>query len=158
MYQNTIYMVWQSHTIMNTEIIRGKIDKPIFQAIVLVLSCLLLQMLAFLIYNNTSAEVALVPWIISGAFTLLYAFFSAIMLLKTRDINAYLIQSVAGYVIVLLLGGGLAYAFSLGVEGGFDSMRLIYSLITFSFFVFLTIVFFMRKIIEYAQRQDPDNR
>ena len=79
------------------------------------------------------------------------------LLLKASSIHTYLKQSFYAYFAVLILSGGMAYVFSLGIEQGVcTSMRLIYGAITFAYFVFLMIVYFMRKIIEYAQRQDTE--
>ena len=119
-------------------------------------SCLVLQLILFIAYSSTTGVIAHMPWIISGAFVLFYAFLNAMLLLKASSINTYLKQSFYAYFAVLFLSGGMAYVFSLGIEQGFTSMRLIYGAITFAYLVFLMIVYFMRKIIEYAERQDTE--
>ncbi|NND09507.1 MAG: hypothetical protein HKN87_24315 [Saprospiraceae bacterium] len=139
------------------ENIKERILSPIQQAILLMVSCLILQLLIFIAYSTTKGEIAHLPWVISGTFVLLFAFVNALLLLKAKSINSYLKQSFYAFLSVMLLSGGMAYAFSLGdVENG-GSMRFIYGAITFAYFIFLMIVFFMRKIIEYAQRQDTEH-
>ena len=124
---------------------------------ILMASCLVMQLILFIAYSSTSSEIAHMPWIISGAFVLFYAFINAMLLLKASSIQTYLKQSFYAYFAVLILSGGMAYVFSLGIEKGFSSMRFIYGAITFAYLVFLMIVYFMRKIIEYAQRQDTEH-
>ena len=139
------------------ENIKERILSPIQQAMLLMVSCLILQLIVFVAYSTTKVEIARVPWIISGAFVLLFAFVNAILLLKAKSINSYLKHSFYAFLSVMLLSIGMAYAFSLGVTKSGGSMRFIYGAITFAYFVFLMIVFFMRKIIEYAQRQDTEH-
>ena len=133
-------------------------EYPLHQAAMLIISCLLVQLIALVVAVSLPSLSFGSPWIISGAFTLFYAFLNALLLLNTEQMNRYFSHSFYGYFLVLFLGAGMAYVFALANPASAESMRFIYGIITFSYFIFLTIVFFMRKIIEYAQRQDTEHQ
>ncbi len=131
---------------------------PIAQAVVLAVCCLVFQFLAFLIRASTGSEDVSAVWIISAACVLFFAFLNAILALQAESVGTYVVGSFSGYFLVLLGCVGIAYGFALGSTDGAESIRFIFAIITFAYFIFLTIAVLMRKIIDYAQRQDTEHK
>jgi hypothetical protein len=142
---------------MNRKRLAEGFNKPIFQAIVVIVGCLAIQLIALLSVSLTGESYGYLPWILSAACLLFYAFFNAIILLKASNLIRYVTQSLAGFFMVLLFSGGIAFACSSLGLGKSGSIRWIYFIVTFSYFFFMIIIYFMRKIIEYAQRQDTEH-
>ncbi len=142
-------------SIMND--IRQRIGNPLVQAALIISACLMTQLIA-LILSTLEGLGTNTPWVIAGAFTLFYAFFSAVLSLKAERALVYFSRSIYGYLIVLVGTGLLAYAFSNFRWETAGSMSWIYFILTFSYLVFITIAYFMRKIIDYAQRKDTEHK
>lgn len=133
------------------------LDHPIRQAVWLLIVCTVAQLLVLLIYA-TQETPHFYHWIVSATTLLLYAFFNSVYYLKVSDTSTYIRDSIYGFVILLVGGFGFATAFSHLPEGDRLSVRWIFFMIIFSYFIFLTIATLMRKIIEYAQRQDTESK
>ena len=134
------------------------LENPIRQSIILLTLNLVGQLLGFVFYKQEEQVANFSSWIISASFLLLYAFFTSVYLLKTDNVSIYVRNSLYGFLILLVVGFGLATAFSQISPDEKRSVRWIMFMIIFSYFVFLTIAFFMRKIIEYAQSQDTESK
>ena len=143
---------------MNKQKLAEGFKKPVFQAMVVMVGCLVVQLITLLFVALTGQSYGHLPWILSGACLLFYAFFNAIILLKANNLVKYATRSLLGFVSVLLFSGGIAYAFSSIGLGNSGSIGWIYFIITFSYFLFVIIIYLMRKIIEYAQRQDTEHK
>ena len=138
--------------------IKTRLENPIGQAVLIIIASIFVQLLSLMLYSATN-EAGDLAWMIAGAFALFYGFFNAVFLLSVDQVNNYISKSFTGYFLVMLVGAGLAYVINLQWPSeNVTSMRWIFMIITFSYFVFITIVFFMRKIIEYAQRQDTESK
>ncbi len=136
--------------------IKTRFLDPVSQAVLLLSVCLLSQLISLLLYYGSEGESS-APWILAGAFTLFYAFVNAVVSLQANN-PAYFSRSFYGYFMILAGSALIAYAFSGFSFRGAASIRWIFMIITFSYFIFTTIAFFMRKIINYAQRQDTEHR
>lgn len=136
----------------------NSLENPIRQSIILLVLNVVGQ-LVVLVFSKQEEQVAnFSPWIITASFLLLYAFFTSVYLLKADNVSIYVRNSLYGFLILLVVGFGLATAFSQLSPDERRSVRWILFMIIFSYFVFLTIAFFMRKIIEYAQSQDTESK
>ncbi|MCB0686011.1 MAG: hypothetical protein KDC53_05785 [Saprospiraceae bacterium] len=135
----------------------SSLDNPIKLSIWLLVVCLVVQLL-ILLANMSSNSVHFYHWITSSTILLLYAFFDAVYLLKTDNLSEYFRNSIYGFLILLISGFGFAKAFSHLPAADQLSVRWIFFMIIFSYFIFLTIAYFMRKILEYAQRQDTESK
>ena len=94
------------------------------------------------------------PWTIAAAFTLLFAVGNSVLSLGATDQNKYWGNSIMTYMVVVLLGGFMAYLFSgLSIYEA-KSFRWIYIVFTFGYLLFLCIIRAMRKIVQIAQEQD----
>jgi hypothetical protein len=134
------------------------LDNPIKLAILLLIAGLLAHVFSLVFYAIEDDTVNFSHWIVASTILLLYAFFNSVYLLKTKDLTTYFRRSVYGFLILLVSGFGLATAFSQLERYEQRSVRWILFMIIFSYFIFLTIAFFLRKIIEYAQRQDTESK
>ncbi|MBK8501918.1 MAG: hypothetical protein IPL46_06760 [Saprospiraceae bacterium] len=133
------------------------LEHPIRQSIVLLIVCLVGQ-LAVLVFHQSEGAPHLFHWVISMSVLLLFAFFNSVYLLKTKDARLYIRNSIYAFVILLVSTFGMAVGFSEEMSSNQMSVRWIFFTIIFSYFIFLTIAYFMRKIIEYAQRQDTESK
>lgn len=131
---------------------------PIQQVALFAVACLLIELLALGIVSQDPEDDGQVIWVISCTCLLLFAFLNATMQLKTENHSRYLTRSIYGYLAMLVLTIGIAAGLTVGRAASFDSMRTIYLTITLCYVIFLIIVFMMRKIMDYAQRQDQELR
>jgi hypothetical protein len=133
------------------------IEHPIRQSIVLAIICLIGQMVVVIFHLGDDAP-HLYHWVVSMSVLLLFAFFNSVYLLKTKDTGLYIRNSIYAFVILLVSTFVMAVGFSDEIPSNRMSVRWIFFMIIFSYFIFLTIAYFMRKIIEYAQRQDTESK
>jgi len=94
------------------------------------------------------------PWLVACSFTLLYAIFSSVLSISALDQNKYWMQSIIGYVGIVVLGGVLAYFFSGVNMDEVGAYKLIYMIFTLGYVILLGVVRSMRKIVKIAQEQD----
>lgn len=136
----------------------SRIYIPYYQAL-FVASFLILVMLSLKLLNLMSfADIpASVYWATCGAGLLFFAIFnSVISLQEPKDMNAYWYKSFASYAI-LLVSSGLAAQLISGVsmdEAG--TFKWIYFILTFAYLLFLSLMRFMRKIVDIAQKEDKN--
>jgi len=128
---------------------------PIIQA-----SALLAVIVLFILGGRLIALTGLIdidqgtPWLTACSFTLFYAIFSSVFSLSANDQNKYWVQSLIGYVIISVGGGGLAFLFSgVGMDqvGGY---KVIYIVFTMGYILLLVIMRSMRKIVKLAEKED----
>jgi hypothetical protein len=90
-------------------------------------------------------------WMIGAAFLLLYALFNSILCLSSKDFSVYWSQSMGGFAAVLIGTGMAAYLFSSLSINEAGSFRWIYSVVTIAYFVFISMMGAIRKIVARAQ-------
>jgi beta-lactamase regulating signal transducer with metallopeptidase domain len=93
-------------------------------------------------------------WIIAGTAILTFALFNSVLSLSTKDMNKYWVQSTASYAVLMVACGGLAYLFSAMTINQAGSFRWIFMVLTFGYLLFLSMMRFMRKIVQIAQKED----
>lgn len=94
------------------------------------------------------------PWTIATSFMLFFIIFNTIFSLSSPDMNKYWVRSVACYSALAIVSGGTAYLFSsipFGEAGTFKWLFIVFSV---SYLIFLSIVRFMRNIVEFAEKED----
>jgi hypothetical protein len=103
----------------------------------------------------------LFPWAIATAFTLLFALLNSLMSLSADNSIQYYGSSVYSYVGLAFMNGVAARYIS-GVQlADAESYRWIYIVITIGFLVFMSMVNMMKKIVQFAEREEwnePKNR
>ena len=93
-------------------------------------------------------------WLTASAFLLLYAVGNSLFCLSADDINKYWLNSMLTFALLAALSAGAAWGLSgLSLEevGGY---KWIFVVLVFGYLVFLSIIGFMKRIVEYAEAED----
>ncbi len=94
------------------------------------------------------------PWTITVAASLFFAVFNSVFSLSSKDINAYWSKSTISYLALTGLGGLLAWAFSGLSLNAAGTYKWILIVVTVSYLVFMSIIGFMRVIVDFAQKEE----
>ncbi len=94
------------------------------------------------------------PWMTATSFLLFYAMFNSIFSLSSKDMNKYWGRSMLAYVGLIVCSGLLAYLFSSMSINNAGSYRWIMIVLTFGYLVFMSIVRFMKNIVEFAEKEE----
>ncbi len=139
-----------------------KLENPAMQALAILTGAVGLMLCGwFLTVTNVYPEEPLFAWSIATAFMLLFALFNSLMSLRADSFARYWGRSMYAYIGLALCTGLAAWLFS-GIplrEAG--TYRWIYIVVTVGFLVFLSMINFMKKIVEFAEREEwnqPRNR
>jgi hypothetical protein len=136
------------------------IDKalnPAFQAIVVLCISITAMIVFFLLKSSGMMDFDnRVFWVIGGATTLFFGLFNSVISLGASDMNVYWFRSTASYVFLMVSSGCLAYLFSGMTMTEAGSFKWIFMVLTFGYLLFLSIMRFMRKIVQIAQKEDDN--
>ncbi len=94
------------------------------------------------------------PWLVACAMTFFYAIANSVLSLAADDQNTYWWQSILTFVLLVVLGGTVAYLFSGVSMDEVGSYRWLYLVFTFGHILFLAIVRTMKRLVGIAQKQD----
>ena len=94
------------------------------------------------------------PWMTTAAFLLFFSMFNSIFSLSSNNLNSYWGRSIMSYAGLVLIMGGLAYLFSSISVNEAGSYRWIIIILTFGYLVFMSIVRFMKSIVEFAEKEE----
>lgn len=132
-----------------------KLENPAVQALVVLTGALALMLIGwFLTVTKVYPAEPLFAWSIATAFMLLFAMLNSLMSLRADSFTRYWGRSMYSYLGLALCTGLAAWMFS-GIplrEAG--TYRWIYIVVTFGFLVFLSMVNFMKKIVEFAEKEE----
>lgn len=132
-----------------------KLDSPLKQALVVLAGALVLMLGGWLLTVTKIYPVEpLFAWSIAAAFLLLFAMLNSLMSLRADSILRYWAPSIYSYLGLALCNGLAAWLFS-GIplrEAG--TYRWIFIVVTIGFLVFLSIVNFIKKIVQFAEREE----
>ncbi len=128
---------------------------PLFQAaIVLGLGLVIMIGGKLLGMTNVLKVSELFPWMTTAAFLLFFAMFNSIFSLSAKDLNKYWTTSILSYA-GLAVGLGLsAYLISSISVNDAGSYRWIITILTFGYLVFLSMVGFIKRIVEFAEKEE----
>jgi len=74
--------------------------------------------------------------------------------LASKDLNKYWGRSMLSFAVLATISAGIAYFFSaLSIEE-IGPYKWIYFVLTFGYLVFLSILGFMKRIVDFAERED----
>ena len=94
------------------------------------------------------------PWMVVAAFALLFAISSSVFVAFNADFNAFFFKAVLSYLGVILLLSLTAY-FITGISiGDAGFYKWIIYVISFCFLVFLSLVNAVKRIVDYAQKEE----
>lgn len=132
-----------------------KIDSPIAQAIVILAGALVLMVCGWLLtVTGIYPAEPLFAWSIAAAFMLLYAMLNSLMSLRSDSFTKYWGRSMYSYLGLALCSGSAAWVFSGIPLRDAGTYRWIYIVVTVGFLVFLSMVNFMKKIVQFAEREE----
>lgn len=94
------------------------------------------------------------PWMTAAAFMLVFAMFNSVYSLGSKSMNKYWGRSIYSFMGLTVASGLVAYLFSSLSINEAGSYRWIFLVLTFGYLVFLSIVSFIRKIVEFAQKEE----
>jgi len=94
------------------------------------------------------------PWMTAAAFIFFFAIFNSITSLSAKNLNNYWLRSMASFVGLAIASGFMAYLFSSLTINEAGSYRWIFTVLTFGYLVFLSILGFMKRIVEFAEKED----
>ncbi len=94
------------------------------------------------------------PWTAATSFLLFFAIINSVVSLASKDLNKYWGRSMLSFAILAAISAGIAYFFSaLSIEE-IGPYKWIYFVLTFGYLVFLSILGFMKRIVDFAERED----
>lgn len=131
-----------------------KIKSPVLQAI-LVFSLVLILNVIVMFFSSAGVEVEQrLPWTLAATFILFFAIFNSLISLMTDNMDRYWTRSILSYIALAGAVALLAWAFSSLTINEAGSYKWIYIVLTFGYLLFLSMIGFMRKIVEFAQREE----
>lgn len=94
------------------------------------------------------------PWLSAASFLLFFAVFNSIFSLSSTDARKYWSRSLFSFMGLAAANGLAAYLFSsLSIDEA-GSYRWIYVVVTFGYLVFMSMMNLMKKIVEFAQKEE----
>lgn len=132
-----------------------KLDSPPMQAAVILAGAVLLMFFSWLLtVTNIFPADRLFPWSVAAAFMLLFALLNSLMSLRADSIYKYWAPSMYSYLGLALCTGLAAWMFSGIPLRDAGTYRWIYIVVTFGFLIFLSMVNFMKKIVQFAEKEE----
>lgn len=132
-----------------------KIDSPIAQAGVVLVGALVLMLGGWLLtVTNIYPVEPLFAWSVAAAFMLLFALLNSLMSLRSDSFVKYWGRSMYSYLGLAFCTGMAAWMFSGIALRDAGTYRWIYIVVTIGFLVFLSMVNLMKKIVQFAEREE----
>jgi hypothetical protein len=127
---------------------------PLIQGAVIVAALLVFNLIAYIVKSSGINTGETIAWEISLTLLLFFSLANAIFFLNAKEKGKYWSYSISAYVIVCAIAIGLASWISgIGIsESG--SIKWIIFIFSFSYLIFISIIGFMRTIVEIAIKQD----
>ncbi len=113
---------------------------------------LLISKLAVLVGMSTSDPT--MAWTLAATFLLFFVLFNSVFSLSAKNDNAYWTKSFISFIGYAVLSAALAYFIAgLAIEE-IGAYKWIYIVISFVYLVFISIIGFMKRIVEFAQKEE----
>lgn len=131
---------------------------PPIQAITVFVSFLFIVLLSKLIgYSGWISVGQKFPWVLAGAFVLLFSMFNSVLFLSSISPAIYYRNSIYTFITLVAVSGLSAYLISGLSLNEAGSFKWIFVVLAVGYIVFLTIVGAMKTIMELAKRKDTRN-
>jgi len=138
----------------DTSIFERKID-PLYQAGGTLVAVFVSILLGSIVSASTDDFVTPKwPWLCAASFLLFFALFNAIMSATSDNLMKYWGRSIYAFLGLAVGSGLLAWGFSGLSIGQAGSYKWIYFVVTFGYLVFLSMIAFMKRIVEFAQKEE----
>lgn len=131
------------------------ITHPTFQAAVIFAAGLVLMTMGWLLSVSGLVVVGrLFAWSVAASFALLFAIFNSLISIRAAHSGKYWGASVYSFMALALCSGTAAWLFTGVPIRDASTYRWIFIVVTFGFLVFLSMVNFMKKIVQFAEREE----
>jgi hypothetical protein len=138
----------------DTSIFESKID-PVHQAAGTLVAIFVFSIIGVGIGAGTDGLVGVKwPWLCAASFLLFFALFNAIMSATTNNLMKYWGRSIYSFAGLAAASGLLAWGLSGLSISEAGSYKWIYFVVTFGYLVFLSMIAFMKQIVEFAQKEE----
>lgn len=138
----------------DTSIFESKID-PLYQAGGALVTAFVFMLIGSAIGAGTEDVVTTKwPWLCALSFLLFFSVFNAIMSATSKDLMKYWGRSIYSFLGLAVLSGLLAWGFSGMTISQAGSYKWMFFVVTFVYLVFLSMVAFMKQIVEFAQKEE----
>ena len=94
------------------------------------------------------------PWMSAASFMLLFAVFNSVLSVSSKDLMKYWGTSMYCFLGLAAAAAGVAYVLSSLSMSEAGSYRWIYIVVGIGYLVFLSLMAMLRKIVEFAQREE----
>ena len=94
------------------------------------------------------------PWLTATSFLLFFAVFNAVGSLTVKDLNKYWGRSMLSFLALGAASGLVAWGLSTMTIDEAGSYRWLFFVVGFGYLVFLSLLGFMRAIVQFAQREE----
>jgi len=94
------------------------------------------------------------PWLTAASFMLCFALFNSVFSLSSKNLAKYWGRSIMSFMGLAVASGLMAYLFSSIPIREAGSYPWIYVVLTFGYLIFLSMMASMKKIVEFAQREE----
>ena len=132
----------------------SKLHSPFLQASIVFVLMLLFDLVGKALQVAGTDLEPRYPWNVSASFLLFFALLNSLLSLLSKHADHYWGKSILSYITLAVLGGMAAKLFSsIGInEAG--TYRWLYIVLSIGYMVFLCIIGMVRKIIEFAQKEE----
>jgi hypothetical protein len=128
---------------------------PVYQAVLSLAGVVVVSLVAMGVGASGIMEVpARFPWMAATAFLLCFALFNSVFALSTKNMLRYWSRSIYSFLGLALLAGGFAWLLSSLPINEAGSYRWILIVVTVGYIIFLAMMTTMRRIVEFAQREE----
>lgn len=94
------------------------------------------------------------PWVCSASFMLFFAIFNSLFSISTKNYNQYWGRSMTTWLVLAVVGGLVAWGLSFQTISEAGSYRWIYIVLTIGYLIFLAMMGFLKRIVEFAMREE----
>ncbi|MEL6866429.1 MAG: hypothetical protein AAFP19_18535 [Bacteroidota bacterium] len=132
-----------------------KAYNPVLQAAIVFGLGLTFMVLAKLVkWTGIMSPSDLFPWTTAASFMLFFSMFNSIFSLSAKNLNQYWNRSIISFMGLAVMLGLIAWLFSAVAISDAGSMKWIYIVLTLGYLIFLSMVGFIKRIVEFAQREE----
>lgn len=131
-----------------------KLQNPVNQGVA-ILSLVLIFNIGAIVFRSAGMDIEQrFPWTIAASFLLFFAAMNAVMSVFTENTDKYWSRSVICFAALAVGSALLAQLFSGLAMNEAGPYKWIYIVLTIGYIVFLLILTAMRKIVDFAQREE----
>lgn len=133
----------------------GKAYNPVLQAAITLGFAVFMMIMGKIVNGLGIMEVGeRFPWMCSAALMLCFAVFNSVFSLSAPRLSKYWGKSIYCFIGLAAGAGLFAYAFSSLSINQAGSYKWIYFVVAIGYLVFLSMMGFMKKVVEFAQKEE----